>query len=532
MNDVLVTGAQMARIDLRAIDGGVPGTDLMERAGRGVYEVTRDLIGGLRGRTVSVLCGRGNNGGDGFVAARLAHLDGAKVRCFLVGLIDEVAGDARHHLDRLTLLLNVVDASDSGLIGRVKGALADSDVAVDALLGTGLTGAARPPIGDVIELLASAECVKVAVDVPSGLDADTGRHDGPVASADATATFAAPKLGQLFYPGRELCGRLHLVDIGIPDAAVEAEAVTTSLIGLAGAQGLLPERAPDAHKGDCGRVAVVAGSVGMTGAASLTAMAALRSGAGLVTLGVPESLNDILEVKLTEVMTRPLPEVRSRRCLSLRARGELQALFGTAGSVAIGPGLGTYRETSELVRRLLSDLECPAVLDADGLNAFVGHTDLLRDASVPLVLTPHPGEFSRLTGLSQQRIGEDPIGVATEFAVDLGLTVVLKGAPTVVASADGRTFVNSSGNAGMATGGTGDVLTGLLAGLLAQGLDPVRAACAAVYLHGLAGDLASEWIGEAGLLAGEVLAHVPEADLMVRSGNDSNRYIARRERLL
>ena len=316
----------------------------------------------------------------------------------------------------------------------------------------------------MIRLLESASCLKVAVDVPSGLDADSGNTEGPCVAADATVTFALPKVGHFFHPGRRLCGRLHLVDIGIPEAAVAVEGDTTSLIGLRGAAELLPNRAPDVHKGDCGKAAVVAGSVGMTGAASLAAMAALRSGAGLVTLGVPESLNDILEVKLTEVMTRRLPEVRSRRCLSLRARGAIQEMLEKADAVAIGPGLGTHRETVELIRRLIGDIRTPTVLDADALNAVADDVDQLKKATAPLIITPHSGEFCRLTKTPVN----GPIAAARGLAQRLGVIVVLKGAPTVVAVSDGRVFVNPSGNAGMATGGTGDVLTGMLVGLMAQ----------------------------------------------------------------
>ena len=274
---------------------------------------------------------------------------------------------------------------------------------------------------------------------------------------------------------------------------------------------LIPRRRGDAHKGSCGAVAVVAGSVGMTGAAALAADAALRSGAGRVSLGVPASLNDIFEVKLSEVMTVPLPEVRKRRCLSLRALGEVRVLLQRADVLALGPGLGRYRETVELVRRLVLETELPLVLDADGLNAFAGVADLLRERSAPSVLTPHVGEFARLSGLDKEQITAAPIEVARDFAAATSTTVVLKGAPTVVALQDGRVAVNAAGNPGMATAGSGDVLTGVIAGLIAQDVDCEVAACLGVYLHGRAGDRARDRLGEWGMRAGDIAAEMPAA---------------------
>ena len=297
-----------------------------------------------------------------------------------------------------------------------------------------------------------------------------------------TVTFGLVKVGQLFYPGRSHCGALHLANIGFPEPILRDAAAQTLLLSAEGLGPLVPRRRGDEHKGSCGTVAVVAGSVGMTGAAALTADAALRSGAGRVHLGVPASLNDILEVKLSEVMTRPLPEMRKRRCLSLRALGEVRAMLTRADVLALGPGLGRYRETEELVRRLVLQTELPLVLDADGLSAFADQAEVLKDRSTPLVLTPHVGEFSRLSGLDKRQIIDAPMAVARDFAGEFGATLVLKGAPTVVALRDGRVAVNSTGNSGMATAGSGDVLTGIIAGLMAQGLGAEAAACLGVYI--------------------------------------------------
>ncbi|MDE2997448.1 MAG: NAD(P)H-hydrate dehydratase [Gemmatimonadota bacterium] len=522
----LVTGAQMARIDRGAIERGVSGIRLMENAGRCAARVLSDLIGGFHGKRIVVLCGKGNNGGDGFVIANLAAAAGASVSAFLLAREVQVTGDARHHLDRArTNGLVIEEILEFKNLAPIRSALAESSAAVDALLGTGIRGGPRGVIAGAIETLRDAACPILAVDVPSGLDVDTGRADGPCAAAARTVTFGFPKIGQFRFPGRSLCGSLSCADIGLPHAAVAAEKVDVQLIAAHGGAALLPRRPPDAHKGDLGRVVIIAGSTGFTGAAALSAQGALRSGAGLVQVGVPESLNDILEVKVTEAMTRPLPEVRKHRCLALRARGDVQRLVEAADCVALGPGLGTHRETVELVRRIVHDIQAPLVLDADGINALAGAPENLRMRTAPTVVTPHPGEFARLTGLGKEAVRSDPVGSAQALAGEAGVIVVLKGAPTVVAVPGGRAYVNPSGNAGMASGGSGDVLTGMLAALIGQGLDAETAACLGVYLHGLAGDLCAERTGQAGLIAGDVAAALPGAGRVIETGADKDRYL-------
>ena len=522
----LVTGQQMASIDKCAIDGGIAGAILMERAGEGIIQVLSECVGGLSGAHLVILCGRGNNGGDGFVASRLATGYGARIRTFLFARKDAVEGDAAHHLRLATDAgIHVEEVLCEQDLLAVHESLARSSAAVDALLGTGIRGSARGTIAQGIKALETAPCPIVAVDVPSGLASDTGDVEGPCATAEATVTFALPKRGHFLYPGRSRCGRLHVWDIGIPGEAVDAEGVKTHLLAAHGCAALQPRRSPSAHKGDCGRVAIVAGTVGLTGAAALSALGALRGGAGLVTVGVPESLNDILEARLTEAMTRPLPEVRKSRCLSLRARGDIGRLMAGADAVALGPGLGTHRETVALVRRLLADIRVPAVLDADALNALAGEADSLASSSAGLVVTPHPGEFSRLTGTPIADVLADPLGSARTLAGQTGAVVVLKGAPTVVASPCGALHVNPSGNAGMATGGAGDVLTGLIASLLAQGLPAEDAACLGVYTHGLAGDLAAESKGQAGMIAGDIVDALPHAEKCIHQGDDVGRYV-------
>lgn len=509
----LVPADAVSRIDAATVAAGTPGETLMARAGRGVWQCALSRYDLGPGSTVAFLCGRGNNGGDGFVAALAARRDGLDPQVILYADDASVSGDARTHLDAARAAgVSIAPASPDA-----DGAIAGADVVFDALLGTGLSGPPRPPFDAAIASLRARNGPVVAVDLPSGLDADTG--EGEAARADLTVTFGVLKRCHAFYPGRRLCGNLAVVDIGLSAEEVARHA-RASVIAAAG-DPALPERSPTAHKGDAGRVSIIAGSVGMTGAACLTSLSALRAGAGLVTLGIPASLNDIAEVKLTEVMTRPLPEVRRHRCLSLRARGDASALFEGADAVAIGPGIGRHRETSALVRRLIRDLRCPAVVDADALNALAGHTDDLREARAQLVLTPHPGEFTRLTG---QRV-RDPIDDANRLAAETGAIVVLKGAPTVVALPGGGTFVNVSGNEGMATGGAGDVLTGMIAALIAQGDSPGDAAVSAVYWHGLAGDLAAEAKGKRGLVATDLVDAIPGAGRLIERGEGSNRYV-------
>ncbi|MXX37048.1 MAG: NAD(P)H-hydrate dehydratase, partial [Gemmatimonadetes bacterium] len=491
----LVMGREMAVVDQRTItEAGISSAELIERAGAEVIAAIAARWDGLAGLQAVVLCGKGNNGGDGFAVARLLCAGGGSARVFLVADRADVQGAAAEHLRRCEEEGGAVEVLGEDL-APLDAALGDADLVIDALLGTGLRGASRPAMARVIERIAHCERPVVAVDIPSGVEANTGQVHGAAVQAVLTVTFGLVKVGQLFYPGRSHCGALHLANIGFPESILRDAVAQALLLSAEGLGPLVPRRRGDEHKGSCGTVAVVAGSVGMTGAAALTADAALRSGAGRVHLGIPASLNDILEVKLSEVMTRPLPEVRKRRCLSLRALGEVSAMLTRADVLALGPGLGRYRETEELVRRLVLQTELPLVLDADGLSAFAGQAEVLKDRSAPLVLTPHVGEFARLSGLDKQRIADAPMAVARDFAGAFGATLVLKGAPTVVALRDGRVAVNSTGNPGMATAGSGDVLTGIIAGLIAQGLDAETAACLGVYVHGRAGDRAVERLG-------------------------------------
>ena len=382
---------------------------------------------------------------------------------------------------------------------------------VDGLLGTGLASEVAGAYRSAIEAMNGCGRPIVAIDLPSGIHADTGAVMGAAVRATATVTFGHPKLGLFVGSGIDHAGRVRVGDIGIPPAYSDQVSSALSLLVDADMARLLPDRQASAHKGTFGHAAIVAGSVGKTGAAALAAKAALRVGTGLVSVATPAGVNATLEAKLLEAMTAPMPETKAHTL----ARGGLDRVLTFLSSrtaAAIGPGLSTHPETVDLVQALIPRLEKPTVLDADALNALAGKTRLLSDGKAPLVLTPHPGEMARLVeDATPESINRDRIGTASRLAMTRGVVVVLKGARTVIAKPDGEAAICPTGNAGMATAGTGDVLTGMVAGLLAQRLSPWDAARVGVYLHGLAGDLAAADIGQAGMIAGDVLERIPRA---------------------
>ena len=505
----LVTAAQMRELDRRTIeDLGVPSLVLMENAGRSTYRVLRREFPDLAGQ-VLVLAGRGNNGGDGFVVARYLANEGFAVTVLLFASRDQVRGDALVNLKILEGLgLEVEEVLGEDQLGAVGHRLSRAALVVDALLGTGLNSPVRGLLAQVIARVNQVRTPVLAVDIPSGLSADTGEPLGLAVEANVTVTYGFPKIGQILPPGRDLVGRLWQVDISIPPAL--ARDVMTEMAEAAEMRALLPPRPFASHKGTFGHLVVVAGSVGKTGAATLAAEAGARTGAGLVTAAVPASLNDILEVKLTEPMTLPLTETGEGRALGEQALTPLMDFLADKTAVALGPGLGTHPETQELVRNLVRDCPLPMVVDADGLNALAGHLEVLKGAAGPRILTPHPGEMARLIGATTREVQSRRLDTAREVAAAHGVVVVLKGAQTVVADPSGRVSLNPTGNPSLASGGTGDVLTGLISGFLAQRLPAWPAARLGVYLHGLTADYLEEVGGPRGHLAGDLLAFFPE----------------------
>ncbi len=518
----IATSEQMRSIDARAIKGlGIPGLTLMENAGKGVVSVLRAVAGELKGKSFAIVCGKGNNGGDGFVVARLLFEMGAHVKVFLLGSRTGTTPDASVALERyVSAGGSLVELTEGNLFCELAPFMNKSHAVVDAIYGTGFNGAAEGLAGRTIELLNTSGIPVVSVDVPSGLDCDTGTASGPCVQASATAALALLKRGLVFFPGRDPAGDIYVVDIGIPAECVEQEKIEIELVDCGLAREWFPRRKRDAHKGDCGKIAVVGGSVGLTGAIALCCNAALRTGAGLVTAAVPASLNDILEMKLTEAMTRPVPETPART-LALAAKDQILELVKSCDVLAFGPGLSRNDESTELARQIVPAAGKPTVLDADGLNAFAGHADLLARAGERLVITPHVVEMSRLTGEDPEEILDDRLTAAQALAGQQGVVVLLKGAPTVIAQPDGMTYVNPTGNAGLACGGSGDVLTGIIAALLGQGVPTVRAAALGAYLHGLAAEVAVELTGEEGMLPGDLVECLPEALIRTKRGKQA-----------
>jgi hydroxyethylthiazole kinase-like uncharacterized protein yjeF len=507
----LVTAEQMRRIDHEAIvNRSIPGPELMENAGRGIARrIKEEILSEPRGRKVVIFCGKGNNGGDGFVAGRYLHQYGATVEIYFPAPVEGLSDDAGLNYKKAGQLpLKIMPVESAGQLPEV----IEADCILDAVFGTGFAGAPRGILADFIKCINRQKAHIVSVDCPSGLNVDTGRHEGDVVTADDTFTLALPKIGLYFSPGRELSGNVDIISIGIPDDIIDSFALKENLITPELVSSLLPLRKPDAHKGYYGRLFIVAGSTGLTGAATLAAISAARSGLGLVTVGCPESLNAILEVKLTEAMTYPLPDVAKKGVLAKRGLGRIRQKLAESNAAVIGPGLGRHHETQELVRRLTASLDRPAIIDADGLNAFEKDRSALEGSHAGLVLTPHPGEFKRL--IAEKNIPEDlpaKFDLIRGCAARYDAVIVYKGSPTIVIDTDGQLYLNPVGNDGMATGGTGDVLSGIIGSLLAQGLNPLNSAVCGVYIHGLAGDLAAAEYGRRSMIAGDLIEFLPDA---------------------
>jgi NAD(P)H-hydrate epimerase len=499
----ILTPAESAELDRESAARGVTVGQLMENAGRAVARAAVAVAGGAYGRRAVVVCGKGNNGGDGLAAARHLERSGMGVRVILLADPSELRGEPEANLRRYAAAGGVWQRYSDGRLGREAGR---ADVVVDAIFGTGFRGAPEGDFARAVELINDAGGSVVAVDIPSGVEGETGLVRGDAVYAEATVTFGGLKPGLVFHPGAGHAGEVEVADIGFPPDLVRSD---LWLMEAEDAAGLLPSRSPESHKRASGVVLVVAGSRSMTGAAALTAGAAYRAGAGLVTLAVPEGILPVVEAAVAEAIFLPLPETADGTVAEEAWPVLLPRLAGVQ-AVAVGPGLTTNPSTSELVRRMVADSPVPLVLDADGLNAFAGRGSLLAERGSDAVITPHAGEFGRLTGLSSNEVLEDRVGHARKAAAEFRCAVLLKGSRTVVAEPGGRVRVNPTGGPYLATGGTGDVLTGAVAAFLARGLPPADAAVLAAYVHGVAGRLAGTELGE-GTVAPDVLARLPRA---------------------
>ena len=509
---------EMRAIDAKAKDEyGIPELVLMENAGHRTAEAVCELLGQPDGKSVIVLAGTGNNGGDAFAAARHLVNDGARVKIFLVGDPEHLTvSAAKNRATDEKMGIEIYELTSDRAWDRLNVSLRFADVVVDGILGTGIHGELKKPVLRLIETVNASGKAVVSIDIPSGVIADTGAVTSVAIQAATTLTLGLPKPGHFLCPGAACTGELLVDDIGLPSGLLTDDDIRQTLLDDEAAKALLPARPLDAHKGMCGRILVIAGSRGMTGAAYLASLAALKAGAGIVTLAVPESLHDLMEMKTTEVMTVPVPETKPQSGImgGDKALGTLLELTGSYDAVLMGPGLGRAPETGELVRKIAAFLEKPMVLDADAIYAFRGHLkELARCKQVP-VLTPHLGELAGLLGIELPELRENLIQRVRNAAADLQCLIVAKSECTLAAYPQGEVFFTSKGNPGMATAGCGDVLAGTIAGLMEQtesGLAPILG----VYLHGLAGDLAASKFGE-GLTASDVLAEVPHALVRLR----------------
>lgn len=505
----IVTTAEMRAIDKATSERfGVPSLKLMENAGAAVAEHV--LTHHADAQRVVVFCGKGNNGGDGFVAARRLYQMGKNVQLILLADPAELKGDAAAMYAKLPVAAIVVRTPEELKSERARGVLA-ADVYLDAIVGTGF----KPPLtglyAGAVAILNSSQVPIVAVDIPSGADADaTAPQQGLIARADSIVTFTAARPAHVFSLLTD--GSTYVAPIGSPDEAIVSN-LHLNVITAYDFAPLIVQRPADSNKGNYGHVLVVGGSVGKAGAAAMAGMSVLRGGAGLATVATPKSVLATVAGFHPEVMTEPLPETNAGT-ISAAAEERIDALVRGMTVLAIGPGISRFDETSQLVRKLVGKVQIPVVLDADGLNAFQGRTKELNGKGRVLVITPHPGEMARLVACSIADVQKDRLGMARKFAAENGVIVVLKGNRTVVAQPDGEAWVNTTGNPGMSTGGTGDILTGMIAAMLAQHpKDAMLAVCAAVHLHGLAGDVMRESVGEHSMVATDLLRGLPQAFL-------------------
>lgn len=498
---------QMREMYSRAVsEAKIPGVILMENAAIACVDELFNTFSDMMSKTVAVFCGKGNNGGDGLAIARHLYNRGVDVAVYYVCGVD-YAGDAltnyeiTESLDIHTEIIE--DAEGYDFVVRAY------DIVVDAIFGTGIRGAIRGVAAEIIGVINQDAKYVLSVDISSGIDSDSGEVCGICIKADKTVTFAAYKVGMFMYPGADYTGEIVVADISMPKYISNDDRYGINVTDAEFVRNIFPKRKNNSHKGDYGKLLIIAGSAGMSGAAYLSSQAAMLSGCGLVTLAVPDCINSALESKTTEVMTLPLPS--SEGHLSFTATDKILEKISSFDAILIGPGLGTSDDILLILEAVLRNSSVPVIIDADAINSISKNTDLIKKCSCDLLFTPHAMEMSRLTGLEISYIEENRLDVCSEFSEEYGATVILKGHHTIVTSSDAVQYINITGNPGLAGGGSGDVLAGVTAALAARGISVGEAAAAAVYIHGLAGDIAAEKYGMESTSAQKVLDMLPVA---------------------
>jgi hydroxyethylthiazole kinase-like uncharacterized protein yjeF len=512
----IVTNDEMKKIDKWSMKTlGIPGIVLMENAGRGCVDALETYFE-LEDLKILIMCGKGNNGGDGFVIGRHLQNRGAIVKIILAGKSKELKGDA---LINYKLAKNAdIDIHETVNINNIKKIYNSfhPDVLVDAIFGTGFRGAPKGIYYKLIEMMNDSDAFIFSVDIPSGINGDDGQFEKSCVVADATATMCLPKRGNYLYPGRAFCGDLFVVDIGIPYHLINQG--HPRIIEFDDVYRLMPFRPPDGNKGTFGQILIVAGARGYSGASAMAAMSALKVGAGLVRLAAPKGIMDALESKLLEVVKIPLPQTDDET-ISPKAINTLLPFLEKSDVVVIGPGITTHPQTAKFLFKFLPRIKVPLIIDADAINIIAENTKFFKMIRAPFIITPHPGELSRLINVTPQKINENRIDLVTKLSKEYGGIVVLKGAPTVIASPKGEIYLNPTGNSGLASAGSGDVLVGMISGFLAQNLFPLEASMMGVFVHGLCAELAMDENNEYSLTAGDLINYIPQ----------SINYITRRE---
>lgn len=513
----VVTSEQMSMIDRISIDTlGIPGIVLMENAAVKVVEEIGRMLGGTAGKNIVVLAGKGNNGGDALAVARHLYNRGADTSVYILSEKEEIKGDAAINLNILEKIgLKSKVLRDTMQLKTLKMELAAADLVVDGIFGTGIKAEITGLNVEVIRTMNESSKTIISIDIPSGVNGGNGKIMGTCIKANRTVTFGLPKIGLVIHPGCEYTGELAIADIGFPAKAVEQLDIKTHIINEEIVKAIMPSRRDNSNKGDYGRILILSGSPGMTGSGCLTANSALRSGAGLVYLGVPKTLMPSYAAGTIESITIPLEDC-GLGYLSKNSIEQIEEQIKAKNVIAIGPGLSNKEDIFDIVEYVINKSDVPLILDADALNSISRDISILGNLKVDTVITPHPGEMARLAGITVEEVQNNRIEVAKDFARKWKVTTVLKGSKTVVANPDGTIYINTLGNPGMATAGAGDVLTGIIAALAGQGIKVSNAAVAGVYIHGLAGDIAACEKGVHSLVAGDIINCLPGAFKRIR----------------